>query len=426
MALPRAILFSAFETSGDHNAAAVIAALRELSPRTRIYALGGRRMREAGAELLETSTGRAVMFLDAAAEAWGHHRRMGRLRRWLRSHAIDALVPVDSPAANWGICKLVRRMQPAARIVHLSAPQLWAWAGWRIHKMRRLSDHVLCLNPFEPAWFEQRGMGASFVGHPLFSPERMMPPIEHDNLPTGRPRLALIPGSRKKEIRANWPTMLAAFAQLRRQHPGLHAMAAALDEPTADMLADMNRRLHTTGTDTTETDSAATDATGTDATGTDATRTDTTGWPPGLSVRIGQIDTVLEWCDAALVVSGTATLDVTVHRRPMVVMYNFSRLLHTAGRWLLTTRTFSLPNLIAESCGLGRAVPELVPHFGQVQPVVDALEPLLSDPTARQRQTRTLEQVAGLFAGIRYGSVAAQRLLAVLEPQPPAPGSAGG
>lgn len=390
MNTPRTILFTAFEPSGDHNAAAVIAALRELSPQTRVYALGGGRMQAAGAEVLEVSTDRAVMLLDVGAEVWRHHRRVGRLRRWLRQHAIDVLVPVDSPAANWSICKLVRRMQPAARIVHLSAPQIWAWAGWRIHKMRRLSDHVLCLNPFEPAWFEQRGVSASFVGHPLFSPGRPMPPIQSEGLPTGRPRLALIPGSRHKEVRANWPTMLAAFAELRRRHPGLHALAAALDGPTEAMLAAMSRKL------THAPVGAA-------------------GWPEGLGAHTGRIDTVLAWCDAALVVSGTATLDVTVHRRPMVVMYNFSRLLHALGRRLVTTRTFSLPNLIAESQGLGRVVPELVPHFGQAGPVVDALEPLLIDETARRRQAADLEMVARPFAGIRYGTTAAQRLL---EPWP--------
>lgn len=390
MDAPRAILFTAFEPSGDHNAAAVIAALRELSPRTRVYAMGGRRMAAAGAEVLEQTTDRAVMLLDAGAEAWRHHRRVGRLRRWLRGHAIDVLVPVDSPAANWGICRLVRRVQPATRIVHLSAPQIWAWAGWRIHKMRRLSDHVLCLNPFEPAWFEQRGVPASFVGHPLFSPERPMPTLHREGLPTGRPRLALIPGSRRKEIRANWPTMLAAFVELRRRHGELAALAAALDEPTEATLARMNRRL--TGGDV-----------------------DAAGWPQGLGVRTGRIDTVLDWCDAALVVSGTATLDVTVHRRPMVVMYNFSRLLHALGRRLVTTRTFSLPNLIAESQGLGRVVPELVPHFGQVEPVVAALEPLLCDEAARRRQSAALERVAQPFAGIHYGAAAARRLL---EPRP--------
>ncbi len=383
---PRAILFSAFETSGDHNAAAVIEALRELSPTTRIYALGGRRMQAAGAELLEHSTGRAVMFLDAAAEAWRHSRRVGRLRRWLREHEIDMLVPVDSPAANWSICKAVRRLQPRAKIVHLSAPQLWAWAAWRIHKMRRLSDHVLCLNPFEPDWFERRDVAASFVGHPLFSPARRMPPIETQGLPAGQPRLALIPGSRAKEIRANWPTMLSAFMALRQRHPGLEAMVAALDAEVEARLRAMTAKRSPGGV-----------------------------WPDGLHVKTGAIDSVLAWCDAALVVSGTATLDVTVHRRPMVVLYNFSRLLYLLGRRIVRIKTFSLPNLIAESQGLGRITPELVPHFGAVEPVVEALDPLLGDEQARRRQAAALDRVAAAFAGIRYGTTAAERLLRIVE-----------
>lgn len=161
-------LFTAFEPSGDVLAAPVIAELRRRQPEAKVWALGGPRMEAAGATLIDSTTDDAVMLGSALRHARLHMRRVTRLKAWLAEHPITALLPVDSPAANWSICKAVRKTQPAAKIVHLVAPQLWAWGPWRIRKLRRLTDHVLCVLPFEPAWFAERGVEATFVGHPLF------------------------------------------------------------------------------------------------------------------------------------------------------------------------------------------------------------------------------------------------------------------
>ena len=166
----RDILFTAFEPSGDALAAPMITRLLEQHPGLRVWALGGPKMLAAGADLIETTTDNPAMLLGAASQARAHQQRLKRLTKWLNDHKLAALVPVDSPAANWSICKLVRKTQPAAKIIHLAAPQLWAWAPWRIKKLRRLTDHVLCLLPFEPDWFTARGVRATFVGHPLFDP----------------------------------------------------------------------------------------------------------------------------------------------------------------------------------------------------------------------------------------------------------------
>ncbi|MFP4145071.1 MAG: lipid-A-disaccharide synthase [Phycisphaeraceae bacterium] len=365
------ILFTAFEPSGDALAAPLVAELRRRQPRRPIFAMGGAAMAEAGTELIEATTEHAVMLAGAVGQALAHRQRLRRLRTWLAEHPIAALVPTDSPAANWSICKAVRDVRPEAKIIHLVAPQLWAWAPWRICKLRRLTDRVMCMLPFEPDWFEPRGVPATFVGHPLFTDPAEPKPLAAQ----GAPRLALLPGSRASEVKKNWPIMLAALDELQSRHPGLTATVAASSEAQAGRI----RALCPAGE-----------------------------LPAGVEMVLADASAVLDRADLALVVSGTATLHALSRHTPMVVLYRASRpAWHLLGRWLVRTRTFALPNLLGEWAGLGRVVPEHVPHFGGLEPVLRDLAPLAADPAARTAQRERLDTLATHFQGIRYHEAAA-------------------
>ena len=136
----------------------------------------------------------------------------------------------------------------------------------------------------------------------------------------------------------------------------------------------------------------------------------------GLDLRVDQTDGVLRWCDLALVKSGTATLQATAHRTPMVAMYNLNWWAwQLAGRWIVRTRPLTLPNLISEAAGKGTAIPELVPHFGSVDPVVASLETLICDQTARATQVQRLEQIASHFAGQQFADVTAACVLTAID-----------
>ena len=371
-------LFTAFEPSGDAHAAPVIAELARRHPDAKIYALGGERCREAGAELLESTTDRAAMLTSALGQIGEHRRRLKRLKAWLDVHPVDMLVPVDSPAANWSVCKAVRRAHPTAKIVHLVAPQLWAWAPWRVRKLRRLTDHVLCLLPFEPDWFGQRDVPCTFIGHPIVE-ETSPTDVADEDAP---PRLAVLPGSRAAEIESNGPTMLTACRRLADTVDGFTAEIAVRDQAAADkVMALADGEL-----------------------------------PPETSIVIGETEAVLGRATAALVASGTASLQVAAAGVPLVVMYNVSWIgWQLLGRWLVRTRTFCLPNLIAEAEDRPRPVDEFIPHFGDPDPIIEALIPLLTEAEARDQRREALARVREGFAGHDFATEAADAIEVQLQ-----------
>jgi lipid-A-disaccharide synthase len=384
---PRTIFFAAFEPSGDLLAARLIDELKQRDPALRFTGFGGPKMRAAGAELVEVTTEHATIALGALGQVNEHRRRLRVLDEYLADHEIAALVPVDSPAANWSVCKRVRKHQPNARIVHLVCPQIWGWASWRVRRLRNLSDKVLCLLPFEPGWLDERGVPGVFVGHPVFedAPQVLNQPVA-DDLPSaggaGAVRLALMPGSRRGELEKNWPTMLDVYRRAKAEHAGLVGVVAVREADDTSALREI-------------------------AGGSD--------WPSDLSVVGGRTPEVLRWSDAVLAKSGTTTLQVASLRKPMVVFYNVNPAAwHGLGRWLIASRTFALPNIVSEWLDGRRVVPEFVPHFGDPEPIAEELSRLVGDASARQRQAAGLERIAEPFASVRFKDAAAEALLDAL------------
>ena len=361
------MLFTAFEPSGDDHASTVIERIRRDRPEIVIHAWGGPKMRAAGAHVVESTGDDAVMGMPGLKKIREHQRINARIGAWLDANPVDLHVPVDSPAANFPICRLAKAR--GIRVIHLVAPQVWAWGSWRINKLRNLTDHVLCLLPFEEEWFRARGVPATFIGHPLFDH-----PIDESQLDTvgaslgsGHPRVALMPGSRPSEIDRNFPLLLEAFRRLRSDHPDLTGCVAATTPRVESVLRSMAN--------------------------------ESGGWPSGLAVLVGQTDAVVRWCDLALVVSGTVTLQISRQMKPMVIVYKAGptdRLIYTLARDLLfTTDHFTLPNLIAGH----EIVPELVPHFGDAEPIVRHATDLLESSEHSNAQRAELRAVVEKFAG---------------------------
>ena len=275
-----AVLFTAFEPSGDDHAAAVICALRELSPDIKICAWGGRKMQAAGAEVIEITGDNAVIGLPGLAKIKEHQRINATIEKWLDEHKVRVHIPVDSPAANFPVCKLAKAR--GVRVVHMVAPQLWAWAPWRIRKLRRLTDHVMCVLPFEEKWFKSRGVDATFIGHQLYDEPLDVQALDKqiESWERGEQNIALMPGSRPGEMRKNFPLLLGAYIKLANEHPQMRGLVAATRQEIEPAL---RKIAHDAGL----------------------------AWPESLDITHSNTDAVIRWCDLAIVVSGTVTLQIS-------------------------------------------------------------------------------------------------------------------
>lgn len=332
-------------------------------------------MEAAGATIIERTGQNAVMGVPGIKKILEHQRINARVARWMKKGLAKVHIPVDSPAANFPICALAKRNR--MKVVHLVAPQVWAWGSWRVRKLRRLTDQVLCILPFEEDWFVGRGVKATFIGHPLFDHPLDMTAINAraQAIGAGSPRLALMPGSRPSEMLKCFPILLDAYRRLRADFPQTAGVVATTRPEAATMLRQI--------------------------------ASDQGGWPQDLRMVIADTDAAIAWCDFALVVSGTVTLQIARQHKPMVAVYRPNKLMYFALiKWLVTTRLFTLPNLIA-----GRQiVPELIPHFGDGEALAVEVIKLLRRNRYADDQRENLAAIGARFAGKHAASAAADAI----------------
>ena len=358
------VLFLAGEASGDRMAANVLRALRRLRPDVEASAMGGAALREAGARLVVDSTHLAVVGISEVVRVLPELlRARSALRRELAQRRPDVVVPVDYPDFNVRIALHARSL--GVPVAWLVSPQVWAWRGGRVPLFARAVSRMLVLFPFELEPWRRAGVPAEHVGHPLL--DLPAPPSREEardalGLPADARVLALLPGSRRSEIARTWPVFAEAAARLAATRPDLRCavpLAPGIGEALLPWRAGA----------------------------------------PLLRVRAG-MTAVTAACDAALVASGTATLETALVPRALVVGYRVSGLtmalshLHAA-KGFVERGLFSLPNLV-----LGRrVVPELYQDRFDAAAAEAAIAPLLDDPAARAAMVAELAELRPALGG---------------------------
>jgi lipid-A-disaccharide synthase len=383
------IVVVAGETSGDNLAAAFIRAVRARRPDVQFAGVAGPRMIAEGCEAWAPQERLAIMGL---VEILKHLPELLRLRRDVEARALawrpDVYVGVDAPEFNLGLA--ARLHARGLRAVQYVSPQVWAWRQGRVAKMARTLDLVLCLLPFEKRFYDDAGLRAEFVGHPLA--DRL--PLEPDRA-AARARLgfgaddtvvALLPGSRRGEVERLAADFLGAARWLAARRPGVRFVAPLANPGVrAPFEAAVAAELAAAGPE---------------------------AEPLDLLVTDGGADVALTAADCVLVASGTATLETTLCKRPMVVAYRLAPL----SAWLF--RTFGLmkapffaqPNLLA-----GRAVvPELFQEAVTPERLGTELLAWLDDPA---RSAAVAAEFALIHAELRRGASerAADAVLALLD-----------
>jgi lipid-A-disaccharide synthase len=324
---PLTIGLVAGESSGDNLGAALIQALRARAPDARFAGVAGPAMTAAGCEAWAESSELAVMGLF---EVLHHLPRLIRLRRRIRAQMLalqpDIFVGIDAPEFNLNLAPALHRAGTAT--VQYVSPQVWAWRRGRARRMAQYLDQVLCLLPFEREVYDQVGLPAVFVGHPLADQLPLVPDQaaaqRELGLAADAPVVAVLPGSRIGEVTRLGDSFAGAIAWLAGRRPGLQFVAPMAD-PATHRLFERALARHA----------------------------------PGVPVRLqaGGARIALTAASVVLVASGTATLETLLCKRPMVVAYRLGALTALAlrGFGLLKSPYFAQPNLLAGR----RVVPEL-------------------------------------------------------------------
>jgi lipid-A-disaccharide synthase len=337
------VFVSCGEPSGDAHAAALVRELTALAPELAVEAVGGPELAATGARLMARIEDLTVIGLvEVVKKIPAHLALLRAIERRLARGDVRLVVLVDYPGFHLRVAAVAHRL--GVPVLYYIAPQLWAWREGRVRQLARAVSHLAVILPFEEAFFRERGVPATFVGHPLL--DRPAPPSDRRALKASlglhpdRPVLGLFPGSRGQETRRLWPVFRDAARLVAGARPEVQCLVAA---------------------------------------------TDRGDYPDAASVRIvkGRAAECFAVADAALSKSGTTTLEAALAGAPQVVAYRLHPLSYLLARRMVKVPWIGLVNLVA-----GRMVaPELVQGAATAARLAAAVQPLL-DPDSPERRSQ--------------------------------------
>ncbi|HSV34657.1 MAG TPA: lipid-A-disaccharide synthase [Ramlibacter sp.] len=357
MTSPR-VAMVAGEASGDLLAGLLLDGMRQRWPGLSAQGIGGPQMARRGFQAWWPHDKLAVR---GYVEVLRHYPEIVGIRRQLRNRLLrdppQIFIGVDAPDFNLDLEASLKGA--GVKTVHFICPSIWAWRPERVEKIRRSTDHVLCIFPFEPELLAREGIAATYVGHPLAN----VIPMEPDRAAARRALglqaqddvLAVLPGSRASEVHYHAPLFFAAARLLRKARPALKIVVPAIPAHQSAI------------------EDAAREA----------------GLAGRVKIVTGQSHKVLAACDLTLIASGTATLEAALFKRPMVIAYSMNWLSYRIMKPKQLQPWVGLPNIL---CG-EFAVPELMQHEAKPEALAAALLEWLEAParmTAVQEKFKAL------------------------------------
>lgn len=354
------IALVAGEPSGDLLAARLLSGLRELRPQARLHGIGGERMGEHG---FTSDYPMEKLAVRGLFEVLRHYREIKGIQDALCRHLLQerpaAFVGVDAPDFNLGL--EARLKHAGIPTMHFISPSIWAWRGARIKKIARAVSHMLVIFPFEEAIYRSAGIPATYVGHPLAEVIPMQTDVGAARAALGlegsAPVVAILPGSRMSELRFNSVAFVGA------------ARLLAARDPTIRFIAPMAGQAQRSYFESLLADAGLSDV--------------------PLQIVDGQSHAAIAAADAVLVASGTATLEVALMKKPMVIAYKMM-----AASWQLMRHMgyqpwVGLPNILAREF----LVPELLQHAATPEAISQALWGQLEDEAGRKRLTQRFTEM---------------------------------
>ncbi len=357
------VLISAGEASGEMYGAGLIDALRRLADSRggdtiEFFGLGGERMRKAGCDTVIDAQDVAVVgIFEVVSHLPSIYRRFHQLVREAARRRPDVAVLIDFPDFNFRLAKQLHRL--VIPVVYYVSPQLWAWRPHRVELVKKYVRQMLVIFPFEEQWYRERGVEAQFVGHPLAE-------LATDSTARDPLQIALLPGSRRKEIRFNLPVMLEVVDRLAPSYKFVLPVASTVDDTYIHSIIREHRKQ---------------------------------GNPANLTL-CHDSRAALAQSRAAVVASGTATVEAAVLGTPFVMVYRVAPLSYALGNRMVRVPFYAMPNLIA-----GRQVaPELVQKNFTSERVVAELGTILPGGEQREHMLEGLAEIRRRLQGTGAGT----------------------
>ncbi|MFT5123754.1 MAG: lipid-A-disaccharide synthase [Candidatus Omnitrophota bacterium] len=346
------------EISGDMHAAKLVADVKQHLPDTEFWGIGGECMREEGVDTLVDIREMAVLGITEVLKRYGFFKRVFRdMIDHVEARKPDAVILVDYPGFNLRFARQMHKR--GVKVIYYICPQVWAWKRGRIAQMAEWLDRLLVIFPFEVDVFKGTGLETNYVGHPLVEEAKTALAAPRSELPwPANSHIALLPGSRMQEVERILPVMLATLEHIRNERPDVGALIAASSQEAAARIEALTEGVE------------------------------------GVQCVIGQTREILIQADAALVASGTATLETALLGCPMLVIYRTAALTYAIGKRVVKIPYIGMVNIIA-----GREIcPEFIQEAARAERIAPALITLLEDEIVRAEMKDGLKNVFATLA----------------------------
>lgn len=353
------IMLIAGEASGDHHAATLANQLRQWDPSIKLTGVGGRVMQQAGVTLLTDLTQYAVIgFFEVIKHSLSFYQAFRLVKHALRSSPPDLLILIDYPAFNLRLAKYAKSL--GIKILYYISPQIWAWKSGRIKTIHQCVDHMAVILPFEENYYRQRGVDATYVGHPLINQvhTRMTKSaaLEHFNLKPNRLTIGLLPGSRNNEIKYLWKILVTTARKCLQQWPDCQFVVPVASTLNLNKLKEFS------------------------------------SWED-LPITFTTTDKyeAMQCCDIALSCSGTVTLELALLGIPMIIFYRVVPLSYWIAKRIVHIRHIGLCNIVADQ--ETNIVPELLQHDVNPDRLMIEVKRYVEDKTYYQTTQQALRQL---------------------------------
>ena len=357
----KSIMIIAGEASGDVHGAKLAHSIKNRSRDTFLFGVGGIAMKTEGVRILVDIKTLSVMGItEVLAKLPSIYRAMTTVKKALNRLKPNLLILIDFPDFNFHVAAAAKKL--GIPVLYYISPQIWAWRQKRVHKIKRLVDHMAVILPFEAAFYRKHHVPVTFVGHPLL--DGLMP--APDRLPATthikEPVIGLIPGSREKEVTTLLPVMLQAAKIIKRTLPTSRFMVSCAESINPDLVSTIVSHYASTFE---------------------------------IEIIKGSIGKIFKQSRMVVAASGTVTLEAALYGMPTVIIYKVSPLSYWIGKRLIKVKYIGIANLIAQK----ELQPELIQDDASPQAIAAAVTGMINDPERLRKNEKELIGIRDLLGG---------------------------